>query len=373
MKVIFIDNGVYALLNFRKDIIQSFIDEGWDVTVVLTASDLKTESIKRIPNKCKVYGPDMAANGMNPFKDLKYVRQLISIFKKEKPDIVLTYTAKPNIYGATACRICHVPCIAMMPGLGFLFEGSGLTKKLGRMLYKFAMKMASKVIVLNKSNYDMLVSIGFVDQTKLVWLKGGEGVDLKKYKSKKKNYDTVRFLMIARLLYDKGYQEYIDAARIVKEKYPNIVIEILGGTAFTSPMGVPEKTLESDIHDGNVKYLGVTNDVPSFINRNGTVMVIPSKYLEGLNRSLMEACAAGCPIITTDIPGCRETVIEGVNGYLIPKGDSEKLAEAMIKMIELTPEQRERMSSESQKLAEAKFDVRHVIDRMKGLVSEVLE
>ena len=372
MKAVFINNNVYGLLNFRPEVINSFRDNNWEIIVVLPNEDLKNNSKRSFPKGWKVYATDMQANGMNPFKDLRYLKSLISILKKEKPDIVVTYTVKPNIYGSIACAYCHIPNIAMLAGLGFLFKGNDLKKKIGRTLYKFAINLAKKVIVLNKSNYEQLLLTGFIDKSKLIWLKGGEGVNLEKYPFKPKSYKTVRFLMVARLLYDKGYREFIEAASIVKNKNFKIEFELLGRTAYSSPMGVPQEVLEKDIKSGIVKYLGVSNDVPSYLNREGTIVVIPSKYLEGLNRSLMEACATGCPIITTNIPGCQETVNVGINGFLVPKGDSEKLAEAMIKIIELSPEQREHMSIESRKLAEQKFDVNDVIKQYHEEFSKIL-
>lgn len=359
-------------MNFRKDVVSSFEKDGWDVSIILPSEDLKTIYMQNMPSHWKVFGLGLARDGVNPIKDFVYIKELISVFKKEKPDIVMTYTVKPNIYGAIACAVCGIPCLSMMAGLGFLFEGNGLKKKLGRALYKFAVKKTKKVTVLNKSNYDQLISANFINPDNLVLLEGGEGVDLKKYSRKETNYDDVRFLMIARLIYDKGYQEYVDAARIVKQKYPSVRIELLGAPWYASPMGVPKDVLEKDIKEGAITYLGETTDVPSYMRRPGTVIVIPSKYLEGLNRSLMEACSMGCPIITTDIPGCRETINKGKNGFLIPKGSSEKLAEAMIKMIELSPEARVVMAHESRRFAEQKFDVNNVIDTYKKLTSDIL-
>lgn len=372
MKAIFIDNHIGAFLNFRQEVVSSFEKDGWEVAIILPSEDLKTIYMQNMPSHWKIHGLNLARDGVNPIKDFVYIKELISVFKKEKPDIVMTYTVKPNIYGSIACTVCGIPCLSMMAGLGFLFEGNGLKKKLGRALYKFAVKKTKKVTVLNKSNYDQLISANFINPDNLILLEGGEGVDLKKYSRKETNYDDVRFLMIARLIYDKGYQEYVDAARIVKQKYPNVKIELLGAPWYASPMGVPMEVLEKDMKEGAITYLGETTDVPSYMNRPGTVIVIPSKYLEGLNRSLMEACSMGCPIITTDIPGCRETINKGKNGFLIPKGNSEKLAQAMIKMIELSPKERVAMALESRRLAEQKFDVNHVIDTYKKLTFDVL-
>lgn len=371
MKAIFINNNIYGLLQFRKDVIISLENEGWDISIIIPDNEVNSDNYKKIPESWHIYAVKLDANSINPINDLSYLKSLISIFRKVRPDIVMTYTVKPNIYGALACSYCKIPCICMMAGLGYLFEGNGIKKRIGQILYKFAMDKADKVVVLNKPNYDRLLAIKFIKPSKLIWLEGGEGVNLQNYPQVDTTYRNVRFLMVARLLYDKGYNEFVQAAGIVRQKYPESKFEILGGPDFTSKMGVPRDVLEKDKKDGIVKFLGVTDDVPSFMSDPDTVVVIPSKYLEGLNRSLMEACSIGCPIITTDIPGCRETVINDVNGYLVPKGDALALAKAMVKMIELTPDQRKQMAKESRKLAESKFDVNNVISVYRNLISDV--
>lgn len=373
MKAVFINNNITGVLIFRKDVIESFEQSGWEISIIIPKSEFGSEIFKRIPKNWNVFTADLNANSSNPIKDIKYLKNLISIFKKVKPDIVMTYTVKPNIYGAIACAICRIPCISIMAGLGYLFSGNGTKQKIGRSLYKFALKNARKIVVLNQSNYNQLLSMHFATSKKLVWLESGEGVNLQKYPLADTTYENVRFLMVARILYDKGYNEFVEAARLVKQKYPDAIFEILGGTDYTSPTGVPENVIEHDKKEGIVSFLGVTDNVPSFMSRQDTIVTIPSKYLEGLNRSLMEACSIGCPIITTDIPGCRETVIDGDNGYLVPAGDSEKLADAMIRMINLTPAERKSMASASHKLALAKFDVHKVIDVYRILVTEILD
>lgn len=372
MKAVFINNNISGIIIFRQDVIESFERDGYDISIIIPKYELKSEIYKRIPKSWHIYAADLDANSISPTKDYKYLKDLISIFKKVNPDIVMTYTVKPNIYGAIACGICRIPCISMMAGLGYLFSGNGIKQKIGQTLYKYALKNAKKIVVLNKQNYDRLLSMNFTDPSKLIWLESGEGVNLNKYPFVAKKYNSVSFIMIARLLYDKGYTEFVDAARIVKRQYPDVKFQILGGPDFTSKMGVPKEVLEKDKKEGVIELLGVIDDIPSYLNHQDTVITIPSKYLEGLNRSLIEACSAGCPIITTDIPGCRETVIDNINGFLIPPGDSKKLADAMIRMIQLSPDQRKQMSKQSHILAEQKFDVNNVISVYKSLVSKVL-
>lgn len=371
MKAIFINNDIQGILNFRLEVIDSFLQDEWDVSIVIPTDSSNSRLLKRIPKGWNICYAHIDANSISPLKDMRYLRDLVSILKREKPDIVMTYTVKPNIYGSIACHICKIPCISMMAGLGYLFNGDGVKKKLGIELYRYALKRATKIVVLNKQNYSRLLTTRFTNPTKLIWLESGEGVNLQKYKKADINYDNVRFLMIARILYDKGYTEFVEAARIVKKKYPEVRFEILGSPDFTSKMGVPPEVLEKDKEEGIVDFLGLTDDVASYMSRPGTVVTLPSKH-EGLNKSLMEACSVGCPIIASDIPGCQETVQEGVNGFLVPPSDVQALVDAMLRMIELTPRQRKEMAEQSRILAEQKFDVNNVIRAYKKLVSEIL-
>ena len=167
--------------------------------------------------------------------------------------------------------------------------------------------------------------------------------------------------MVSRILYDKGYSEYLDAARIIKRKYPDVHFELLGPLDYDSPMGVPKDVFERDQKEGIVKYLGVVPAVNDIVSKENVVMVVPSKYGEGLNRSLMEACAIGRPIITTDIHGCRETVEDGANGYLVGKGDVQSLVSAIERFIQLSEQQKRAMARRSHEIAEDRFDIKKVI------------
>ena len=250
----------------------------------------------------------------------------------------------------------------MLAGLGYMFDGGGLMKSLGLKLYKYCLSKAERVLVLNQMNYNKIIESKMVAADRLLLLKGGEGVNLNEYVFQPADYsDRVIFLMVSRILYDKGYSEFASAACQLKGKYPNISFEILGPLAYNSPMGVPREVFEEDMQAGIFHYLGVTPNVYSFVSRKNVVLVLPSKYGEGLNRSLMEACAIGRPIITTDIPGCRETVEEGVNGYLVSKGNTRELANAMERFIELPNNIKTEMATHSHRIATEKFDINHVI------------
>lgn len=351
---------------------RDFVSQGWRVVIVVPASTVTEELLASLDPEWIFYTVNVNPNDINPVGDFKYLRQLLKIYRKEKPDIVFQYTIKPNIYSTLACKMLHIPCVSMVAGLGYVFEGNSAKKKIGRTLYKLGLRLSDKVFVLNEPNKKTLLDGGYVKPDKLIHLTGGEGVNLNGYPYRPMEFNTTRFLMIARVLYDKGYKEYVDAAKIVKGKYPDVTIELLGPLAPNSKMGVSEKQVMSDHEANYITYLGRTNDVPSYVLRDGTVIVLPSKYLEGLNRSLMEACSMGRPIITTDIPGCRETVENGVSGLLVPKGDAVALADAMIKIIELPKDKKQDMSKAARKRAEECFNEENVIKVYRDVVNSLL-
>lgn len=371
MKIILSDNGLRALVNFRIDVIRHFLESGYEVTIVYPRSTREESLIKLLPAKCRVIENGMKPSGTSLLDDFKLFLEYVSIYKKEKPDIVFHYTIKPNIYGNLAAKLLGVQSVDMVAGLGYMFNSDGFAQRLGRAIYRFGTLRAKRVFVLNQSNYASLLKYRFCKQKNLILLKGGEGVNLDLYKYVENKFDTTRFLMVARILYDKGYSEYVDAAEIVKSKYPDIEISLLGPLDENSPMGVSKEVLKRDVDNGKIDYLGVSNDVPSIVGRDGVVVVVVSSYHEGLNRALMEATAMGRPVITTDTPGCRETVDEGKNGLLVPVKDSKALAEAMIKIIELPQESKQSMARRSYEKAKRDFDVGNVLKVYDNVISEL--
>jgi len=372
MKVLFCNNVLTGLLQFRKDVINDFYARGWDIVIVVPKESINATVIAKLNKSWKIYQPDVRRNSISPLSDLRFMHELYKIYKIEKPDIIFHYTVKPNIYGTFAANLLGIRNVAMVAGLGYLFNGNSVKKKIGRTLYKLALRSADKVFVLNSSNRQVLEDGNYVRPEKLILLEGGEGVNTDLYPYQQMLFADIRFLMIARVLYDKGYSEYVEAAKIVKRKYPDIAIELLGPLDTDSPMGVPESVVMADVKNGAINYLGATNNVQDYLLRDGVVVVLPSKYLEGLNRSLMEACSMGRPIITTTNAGCRETVDDGVNGYLIPPADAVALADAMIRFIENSRQNMIKMSEASHRKAIEIFDVKNVINVYQLITNELI-
>lgn len=325
-----------------------------------------------IPEGVRHIDIQMQRTGLNPINDLKYLYSLRSIYKKERPDYIFHMTIKPNIYGTIAANSLGIKSTAMIAGLGTAFSGNICLKSLIKILYRYALSNAHKVFVLNEDNAKRLVDQKIVRIEQVVHLKGGEGVNLRKFEYIENHTAPVTFLMVARMLYDKGYREAVEAVKIVQQKYPGTKLELLGPIDDTSLNAVSRQQIENDENKGWITYLGCTNNPSAIMSRPGILLLLLSSYHEGLNRSLMEGCALGKPIITSDIPGCRETVIDGKNGFLVPPKNAEALASAMLRYLSLNQQQRKIMSENSRLLAEQRFDIEYVIkeyDKIIGTTS----
>lgn len=371
MKILFCDNNLKSLLNFREEIIKYFISQGHEIYLVFPKLNSDCQLYANILQECACYPVDMQPSGMNIIKDIKYISQLFNIYIKIRPDIVFHYSIKPNIYGSVVSKLIGIKSIAMVAGLGYMFTGNSLGKKLGRLLYKIGLRAANYVITLNASNYETLLIGNYIRQEKSIIFTGGEGVNLSKYPYEENLFNETRFLMIARVLYDKGYREFIEAATIIKKEFPNVKVELLGPLDESSPMGVPREILEKDIQNEKINYLGVSNDVREIVLQDGVVILLPS-YHEGLSRSLMEACAMGRPAIASNIPGCREAIDDGINGYLVSPKDAVSLANAMKRFILLPTEQKRAMSIAAYNKAKREFDIQNIIEKYCEVISMVL-
>lgn len=359
-KILFCDNVLWGLVNFRGSVIRHFVQQGDDVVLVAPQDD---ESIMKvdIPEGVRYIPVRLNRCSRNPFTDLIYCAHLYRIYRKEHPDYIFHYTIKPNVYGSIAARLAGINCTGMVAGLGYGLLGDGMLSRLLAVMYRYAFKYVSSIFVLNKFNYQYLLDHKFCTSAQLRLFKGGEGVDLSAYPYvREESGSPVVFLMVGRVLYDKGYREYVQAAKIVKQQYPDVRCQLLGMLDETYPAHVDEEELKRDVEEGTIEYLASTNDVMQYLGRSGVVVVLPS-YFEGLSRSLMEACAVGRPIIATDIPGCRETVDEGKNGFLVKVKDSSSLAEGMLRYLSLSDAEKQAFSRHSRKKAEETFDVRQVI------------
>jgi glycosyltransferase involved in cell wall biosynthesis len=349
-----------SLLNFRGNLLKELVKGGHEVTAMAAEADQSVkERLVALGIGFREY--PVQRNSMNPVKDMKTFLALRKAFRELRPDVILSYTIKPVIWGGIASKgMASSRFYALITGLGFaLQQGDGLSRRfltaIVVRLYGAALSRASFVIFQNPDNRDFFVSQRIADKDKCAVV-NGSGVDLNRFAVEPLPAEGPIFLAIGRLLGAKGFREYAHAAQMVKERYPDAVFRLVG-PSDPSPDGIPDKEVRAWDTHGWVEYLGATNDVRPFI-AGSHIYVLPS-YHEGMPRTVLEAMAMGRPILTTDVPGCRETVIQGENGYLVPKGSTVALAERMCWFIEHRGKW-EKMGMRSRALAEERFDVHNV-------------
>ncbi len=362
--ILIISSELSSLINFRSSLIKYLIDEGHKITVLVPKekndNGNKTKKLKSIGVVFKSYS--LSRTGLNPFKDYSSFKSICYSIAQIKPDIVLAYTAKPVIYAGIAMR--HFPKTIFFPlitGLGYGFtEGNGikrkLIKKLMVILYKEGLKRAKSVIFQNSDDEELFYKLKIIPSNMSTSIIHGSGVDLNHYPFSIPSKRPI-FLMLSRLLIDKGVREYAEAASIVKNKYPNAVFK-LAGRLDSNPSSISSEELNIWIKDGFIEYLGEISSVQESL-ADCRFYVLPS-YREGTPRSVLEALATGRPVITTDSPGCRETVIHGINGLLVSPKNSKSLANAMVQLLEEKDDKILSMGKESFILSKNKYAVEKI-------------
>lgn len=356
--------GGYAesLLNFRGPLLSALVGAGHRVIAAAPEDDARVVAglsalgitYRQVP---------LSRTGLNPLRDLRSLRALRRLVREERPDVVLAYTIKPVIYGLIAARLVGVRRRhALITGLGYAFTGDGVRQRLVRWvacrLYRLALAGAETVFFQNPDDLACFRALGLV-QARQAALVAGSGVDLAQFSPAPPVTGPIRFLLIARLLADKGIREFIAAARLVRARYPQAGFQLVG-PRDPNPAAISDVEIADWQREGIVDYRGACADVRPFI-AEASVYVLPS-YREGTPRTVLEAMAMARPIITTDAPGCRETVREGVNGFLVPVADAQALAQAMIRFI-VDPSLITTMGAQSRAMAEERFDV-HLVNRV---------
>jgi glycosyltransferase involved in cell wall biosynthesis len=343
--------------------LRSMAAHGHEVLALAPESDTRVRSALGAMDVAYATVP-LHRTGTSPIRDFGTVISLTRTFRRVRPDAVLVYAAKPVIYGSIAARLAGVPMrAAMITGVGSaLGAGSGPRKRalswLMRRLYKVGLSGVHVLFFQNPDDEQFFRSAGLVGPRTRVLRVGGSGVDLVQFALEPLPPAPITFLMIGRLIRDKGVCEYVDAARLVRRAHPEVRFQLLG-PLDSNPSAIPFRQLDAWREEGTVEYLGTVTDVRSSLSRSH-VLVLPS-YGEGMPRSVLEAMAMGRPVLTTDVPGCRETVEGGRNGYLVPPRDAAALADAMVRML-AEPERLEKMGHESRAIAEERFDV-HSVNR----------
>lgn len=372
--IVFIGTVASSIYGFRAHIISQLQAKGHQIYALVSEyTDDDLEIIRKMGVIADTY--NMNRGGLNPFSDIKAICHLIYKIKKIKPDIVFCYFSKPVVFGGVAAKISKVPrVIGMLEGLGFTFteqpDGIPFKTKIIKfiqiLLYKCSLRFLDKLIFLNPDDEkDLLVKYSIKVKEKHIL--GGIGLELNNYpyQAVSSPIENVKFLFIGRLLKEKGINEFIQSAKLVKAIYPNAVFTVLGAIDKANLGAISEGQLNDLIHSGVIEYPGEVKNIPEWI-ANHHIFVLPS-YREGVPRSTQEAMAIGRAVITTDVPGCRETVEDGVNGFLVAPWNPKALADKMIYFIE-NREQIQIMGNESYRIAQEKFDVKKVNQRLMDIL-----
>jgi len=361
-------NAAWNLINFRSGLIRALVSHGYDVIAVAPA-DAYAQHLDSLG--CRYIALPMDSKGIHPGRDLLLLMRFFRLLRAEKPDVLLCYTVKPNVFGSLAAHALRIPVVNNVAGLGTVFIKGGWLNQLVRALYRIALSRSVKVFFQNDDDRQLFVSGGLVYEAIAARLPGS-GIDLVKFQpTALPARPVVRFLLIARMLWDKGVGEFVEAARLLKQRGIEAECCLLGFLDVQNPAAISRKQMEDWMAEGVVRYLGVSDTVREKIALADCV-VLPSFYREGTPRTLLEAAAMARPIVTTDSVGCRDVVDDGVNGYLCKPRDASDLAAKMERIVRMSPAEREVMGASGRIKIEREFDEQIVIDKYLSAIEAVL-
>jgi glycosyltransferase involved in cell wall biosynthesis len=352
-------NASWNVYNFRRGLIRELQQAGYRV-VALSPDDGHAPRLAELGVEHVPLAMDSA--GVSPLRDLGLLLRYWRALRRIRPDAFLGYTAKPNVYGSLAAHSLGIKVVNNVSGLGTAFIKRGLLTRIVKLLYRLAFRRSATVFFQNPEDLDLFVRERIVRADKAALLPGS-GVDLSLFAPQPKpaGESGFAFILVARLLWDKGVGEYVEAARALRRTHPEARLRLLGFVDVANRTAVPRADVDRWVAEGTIDYLGAADDVRPFIAAADCV-VLPS-YREGLPRVLLEAAAMARPLIASDAPGCRHVVEEGVNGFLCAVRDAGSLADAMRRMIALPPERRAAMGAAARARIEREFDERIVAAR----------
>ena len=354
-KAVFIVNHHVVIYNFRKEIVRTFIQEGVEVHIISPAGP----GVEKLVEDGAIWhDAPVDRHGTSIMDDFKLMQLYKSLLREIDPDLVLCYTIKPNIYGGFAAKSLGIPYVVNITGLSSAIDNGGKTAKLVMFLYRLALRKVQRIFFQNKENME------FFKEHKLTFgrekLLPGSGVNLEEFKCLPLPSDKTRFVYVARIMREKGIDEYLEAAKAVKKNHPDTEFLVCG----FSEEDYAGRLKEAE-DEGTIIYKGMVDDIRTVL-KDVSCIVHPSFYPEGISNAILEAIASGRGVITTDMPGCRNLCIDGVNGYIVKPKDSKGLAAAIEKYLSLSDEERTAMGLAGRKLAEEKFDRNIVINACRS-------
>lgn len=367
--VVISTNTAWNIFNFRAGLVRALIAKGYDV-VAVAPHDEYAPRLSELG--CRFVPLPMDNNGTNPFRDFVLLLRYFQILLSVRPAAFLSYTVKPNVYGSIAAQALGIPVLNNIAGLGATFIRTSHVTKIVRGLYRLALKHSYRVFFQNDDDRELFIKSGLVAPA-LTSLVPGSGIALENYpvvSPEPLQGRRFRFVLVARMLRDKGVEEYVQAVAIVRERFPETTFQLLGSLPRDNPNAVSAEQIQAWEKQGIVEYLGVTDDVRPFL-QSADCVVLPS-YREGVPRSLLEAAGMARPIVTTDVVGCREAVEHDVNGYLCKVKDPRDLAEKMMMMVAQGYEQRLLMGMAGRAKVEREFDEQLVIQKYLFALRELM-
>lgn len=374
LKIIICINTAWNLVNFRAGLIKALVAQGHEV-VAVAPPDAYAERL--VEWGCRFVPLPMANGGTNPVHDTLLLWRFWRLFRQERPDVFLGYTVKPNVYGALAAHRMGISVINNIAGLGAVFIQGGWMVRLVGGLYRTALRRSAQVFFQNPDDRALFIERAWV-RPEVTALLPGSGIDLQRFSPVALPHGSAagapalrvfRFLLIARMLRDKGVGEFVQAARELRQSGLQAEFCLLGFLDVQNPAAISRAEMDAWVEEGVVTYLGVSDDVRTAI-ADADCIVLPS-YREGTPRTLLEAAAMARPIITTNAVGCREVVDDGVNGFLCQVRDAQDLAAKMSQMLSLSPEQRTQMGQRGRAKMEAEFDEQIVINKYMAALAKI--
>ncbi len=367
MKIAFVTNTCWNIYNFREGLAKHFIQRG-DEVIALAPTDQYTQSIKEWG--LQHFHTPLDQTGTNPIKDLAYLNHLRRILKKEQPDVALSFTIKCNIYSSLLWRTTGVPTICNVSGLGTVFLVRGWLGKMAMALYKLAFRYSQHVFFQNEDDKALFLDHISLNEQRIELLPGS-GIDLQKFKVVPLELgNETRFLMIARLIEEKGVREFVEAAVSLKGN-PKARFTLVGDLDENHARSIPKEELEGWIGQDIIEYIPHTTDIKSIINKS-EIVVLPS-YREGTPRTLLESAAMGRPLLATNVPGCKEVVVDGFNGFLFEAKNASSLIDKIKLYMAMSNDEKQLMAKNSRKLVEDRFDENYVIQAYVEVISQIVD
>lgn len=362
--ILVLTNNIGGLYNFRKEVIKAIVDNGFTVVISIPEDGPKATFFRELG--CKIVITEFDRRGMNPLSDLKLMLKYKDLMTALMPVAVLTYTIKPNIYGGLAAKISGIPQLANVTGLGDALENGGILQILTIALYKLGLSKARCVFFQNKSNLNFCLKRGIVDNNSVLLPGSGVNLQFHTYQTYPVDSGRIRFLFIGRLLKDKGAEEFLETAKVIFNKYPHTEFQILG-----SIDGDYQKQVDDLVGSGALRFWGRQLDVRPYIGQVECT-ILPS-YHEGMSNVNLESAANGRPVITTNVPGCKETVNDGITGYVVNAKSVDGLVNAVERFIMLPYNQKVEMGKNAREKVVREFDRKIVTEAYLKEIIKIIQ